>query len=279
MFRYVARALILGAIAVAFVALGPAVTRAQLFDSKIDGHAGLFHEETVAQANRLMEQMKKDTGKDFVIETFEKPSWGKVPEVLESLAKKHGGEVGLVQSGNAVQRSVYLHGWARDRAQKLKVTGVYLLLCSSWPGTAACVVEPESDDQLFPETKRTWLEDKLKPMVWPNGRLLNKHYDDDLLSVGIPGVWYTVQTNQASMIASGKGLVSTWSWVPTLSIIGVLLGVWVGIGALRGLVALVSRGRPSEPDPSRTRLGTDTTLSAPPGVKTTGPNGDDSVDY
>jgi hypothetical protein len=277
MFRYLTRALILGAIAIAVVALGPAVTRAQLFDSKADGHAGLFHEETVAQADRLMEQMKKDTGKDFVIETFEKPSWGKVPEVLESLAKKYGGEVGLVKSGNAAQRSVYFHAWARDRAQHLKVNGVYLLVCSS-PGTAACVVEPETDDQLFPETKRAWLEEKLRPMVW-TGRLLNKHYDDDLLSVAIPGVWYTVQTNLASVNASGKGLVSTWSWVPTLSIIGVLLGVWIGIGALRGLVALVSRGRPSEPDPSRTRLGSDTTLSARPGVKTNGPNGGDSVDY
>jgi hypothetical protein len=277
MFRCVRRALIFGALAVALIALGPALARADVRDSKADGHAGLFHDETIFQANHLMEQMKKDTGKDFVIETFEKPSWGKMPDALKDFAKRHGSEAAAMNAANSVQRSVYFHAWARERAQQLKVNGVYLLLCAS-PGAAACVVEPEEDDRLFPETKRAWLEEKLKPMVW-NGRLWNKHYDDDLLSAAIPGVWYTVQVNEASIKAGGNGVVATWSWLPTLTIIGAILGVWVVIGLLRGVVGLFMRGRPSEPDPSRTRLGANTTLSAPPAVKTAGHNGGDSVDY
>ncbi len=65
--------------------------------------------------------------------------------------------------------------------------------------------------------------------------------------------------------------------MPTLTVIGALLGVWVAIAALRGLVGAFSRGKPPAADLSRTRLAGQTTVTAPPPVTT--PGGEDSVDY
>jgi hypothetical protein len=266
MFRNLRSMMWPGLVAVALTALGPAAARAQVFD-----HAGLFghnRENPIPEADKLIQRMKEDTGKDFVIETFKSPAKGlaDVPEDKRDEALK--AEKDKVGRMNRAQRDVYFHEWAREEAQHRKVNGVYLLICQK-PQTAACVVEPEApagkDDPLFPRDKRKWLEDKMRPISG------NKHYDDDLLSVAIPGVWYTVQLNQTKPTADYEA----WSWKPTLLTIAAFLAFWVGIGAVRGVVVLVTRGRPAGPDPSRTRLGSDTTRTSSPEK----PRSEDSVDY
>ena len=86
MFRFAPRAFLPFVLAIALGFVGLAAVRAQVFDSKSAGHAGLYREETIENANKLIERMKEDTeikegdavvtpGKTLVIETFLKPEW------------------------------------------------------------------------------------------------------------------------------------------------------------------------------------------------------------
>ena len=142
-------------------------------------------------------------------------------------------------------------------------------MCKNPKGVKA-VVEPESNDNLFPEVRRAWLE----KTIWRT--LHSGPKDSDLLDEVIPGVWYTVQDLQRNPSPEGLG----WSWMPILSAIGILLGVWVAIALLRGAVGLVRSFQPARPDLGQTQAVTQTTVPYPPPAPTNTNGGrEDSVDY
>jgi tRNA pseudouridine-54 N-methylase len=242
--------------------------RARVFD-----HALLFQPETISEADKLISRMREDTKKDFVVETFTEAGRELASMKREKRDKATPDEIAkaqkadhlLVKNANIKEREIYFHDWAREQAKEHGVNGVYLLICKK-PQYAACVVVADSDkdaDHLFPPAKRAWLEEKMRP------RSSNKHYDDDLLSSAIPGVWYTVQYNVDHPHEGGS-----WSWTPTLLAIAVFVGGWLVIGAVRGIVVLATGNKPLGPDLSRTRLGDTTAVPGPPRT-----GNEDSVDY
>src|SRR5262249_30237627 len=133
---------------------------------------------------------------------------------------------------------------------------------------AAAAIGPKMEARLFPKEKQAWLAGKLVPPPW------NRHYDETLLSVIVPGVWYTVQYNQAH---TGGESENQHVWLPTLTGVRVMIGVWMVISLVRGLVAVIAPAKASGPDPSRTRLGDTTVTAAPPTQQSSA--GEDSVDY
>jgi len=255
-------------LAVALLVAGSSAVRAQVYDSQDLGHAGLYQPETIENANKLIERMKEDTGKTLIIETFARPAWGHMSKALEdeSKKKKSKDEADFVDHANQEQRKAYFEGWARDRAVERRTDGVYVLI-SKKPKQVVIVVEPESNDKLFPAPKRAWLHKEFTHLV--------SLKDNDLLNEVIPGVWYTVQDLQRNPSQDGYG----WTWMPVLTIIGSMLGAWAVIALLRGFVGIVRSIYPEKPEPAKTNIPAQTTVSMPPPGPPNGPRKEDSVDY
>ncbi|OAI40641.1 hypothetical protein AYO40_04545, partial [Planctomycetaceae bacterium SCGC AG-212-D15] len=96
-----------------------------------------FSRETIAKANELIAQIKKDTGKDVVIETFSTAPADR-REALEAPGDK-GKEA--------------LYKWAVDRTREHKVHGVYILLCKD-PRRFYVVEDPETQKHGFTPANR-----------------------------------------------------------------------------------------------------------------------------
>lgn len=79
-------------------------------DPRVKDDAGFFSAETVREADRLIAQVKKDTGRDFVVESF--------PGIPAALRDEFG----------RMNRDEFYRNWASGRARHIGVNGVYVLI-------------------------------------------------------------------------------------------------------------------------------------------------------
>src|SRR5262249_29728126 len=113
---------------------------------------GFFKEETIRKAETMIDEIKDRHQLDVVVETFRK-----IPDDMK-------------KDYNPENKSQFFEQWARDRARKSRLTGVYVLLCKD-PGHLQIEVGNKTGKKAFTPENR----DELEKMFLK--RLRAKEYD------------------------------------------------------------------------------------------------------
>ena len=117
--------------------------------------ASFFSPTAVAEANGLIRQLKQRHGKDLQVETFPE-----VPANLKDQFQKN--------------KNKTFADWAVDQSKKVKVDGVYILICKN-PGHLEVLVGDATLKKAFPAKDRDALRDLLLK------HFKDKTYDDGLM--------------------------------------------------------------------------------------------------
>ena len=120
--------------------------------AQVEDDAGLFDADTIARANRQIEDMQKQTGKGFIIAT--------IKEAPAELLKKYN----LLDAG---QRRDFFDAVCAARLKGREFQGVYALI-SEDPKDIHVLVVPESNGKLFTPLNRGRLRDILIKRVQPD---------------------------------------------------------------------------------------------------------------
>ncbi len=177
----------------------------------VSDEAGFFSPDAARRADDEIQEIKRQTGKDLVVETFK--------AVPEDQAK-------AVRSMNRAARDAFFAHWAQERARELGVDGVYVLICKS-PAQAQVVLGPGTEDRLFPEPDRAELTRLLTP------RFTRKQYDSELLD----GVTLVRRTLYYNLNHPGAPRPEAMTWPAVLLVIGGLLGLWLVVVVIRATVS------------------------------------------
>jgi uncharacterized protein len=186
--------------------------------------AGLFSRDVVEKANRRINLVRDRVKKDLVVETFS--------EIPEKRRKD------LKENAPKEERAKFFDRWARDRAEDLKVNGVYILILKS-PGRLEIKGGKDTLNKGFPEDGRKALGRKMLTL------LDDKKYDA-ALEEAVSRVTDSYESNarkkpaesrreeQTKKAASGGGFFSgIGGWI-CIGLVAVL-GIWVLLGVVRGL--------------------------------------------
>jgi hypothetical protein len=173
--------------------------------------ANLFSKEAKDEVTPLLKEIRSlGKGLSFVIETFPDPG-DDAPQEEKA-------------------RNKFFGDWAEEQAKKLKVKGVYLLVCKN-PRRFELLVDTKTSEQAFPETDRAELKSILATHF-------EKKEDDKAL---IAGVTFTRDRMKANVGATGTTTTPSKpaesGWVYWASLIGlILVGLWVLIAAIRAVI-------------------------------------------
>jgi uncharacterized membrane protein YgcG len=178
-------------------------------ESFVHDEAGLFSAAAVEKANAAIAAMRRTEGEGLVVETFKTVPPDKV-KAVRAMSRR--------------AREEFFQRWAAERADALRVEGVYVLVCRS-PAWTQATLGPATEDAIFPERERLHLEDILAV------RSTKREYDAELLDA--------VTFVRAALYAHRNGLPppeSSGPWLEASLLIFGLLGVWLGLVLLRGAV-------------------------------------------
>jgi hypothetical protein len=112
---------------------------------EIRDHGKFFSAEAIKKADERIAEISRKYDRDLLIETF-----ASVPE----------GDVDKVKAMDAKERSQYFVAWAKDRAHKRAVNGVYVLVCKE-PRYLQVGVD-EREPHKFPQGTRAAVEEAVK---------------------------------------------------------------------------------------------------------------------
>src|SRR6201999_3806156 len=144
--------------------------------AEVRDDAGFFTPETVSQANEVVREIKQDSKKDLLIETF-----GHVPESKRHEATSHDPKV----------RARCFAQWAEERARDEGLNGIYVLITRE-PGHVEVAVGNHTR-AVFPDEERHRLAQILL------NHFKHKEYDAGLLD----GVRYVRSALAAAPRAGG----------------------------------------------------------------------------
>jgi uncharacterized membrane protein YgcG len=107
--------------------------------------AGFFSADAVQKANALVQAIKKQSGKDVVIETF--------PSVPAERAAD-------VKGMDRAARNRFFEDWAKQRMREAQGSDIYVLICRT-PGHIQVGVGEETQKRAFPQSDRNKFRDQL----------------------------------------------------------------------------------------------------------------------
>jgi hypothetical protein len=209
--------------------------------------AGLFKRETRDQADDAIEDIRRRTHKDLLIETVKKLS---AEQLKDYRALK-----------TEPERAEFFRALAEERAKRAGVDGVYVLLCrvpaveepqrgffKFVPRTFtellppqvvghAVVVTPPAADPYFPKEDRAALDAML------GGIRVKDRNQDQVLLDGVAFAGTKFENNARTL---GAPPADTFRWTAVAWAAAALVGTWVAVGAVRGRVA-ARQGTPAPP--------------------------------
>lgn len=197
------------------IAVGPllallALTAGARAEHGLRDQAGSFGTAARDEANRLMDEFKRRTGKDLLIETF-----ARLPEPeANQIAKTHP----------ASARRQRFQEIAERRAQEAGIDGIYVLL-SKQPAGHAVAVWPPENDALFPREDREDLDDRFGDI-----RRLGRNHDADLLTA----VQMTISAVESNRRAQAAGPIQDgFHWTDAVLAVAALCGLGLVLHLLR----------------------------------------------
>jgi hypothetical protein len=201
--------------------------------------AALFKGATVRKADDAIEEIRRRTHKDLLIETVNKLPADKLKEYR------------TLQDG--AQRAAFFDKLAQEQARRAEVDGVYVLLCrvpadeEPRRGLASFIPhgitaapplvvghtvivwpETEANDRYFPKEDRDQLD-----ALFGDIKAEGHNQEAQLLKA----VDFAGKTLEANARALGAPPPDTFRWTAALWAAGVLVGAWAALGALRGRLA------------------------------------------
>src|SRR4051794_20756213 len=102
---------------------------------RVEDDASFFSADAVRKPNDVIKQIKQDHNEELMIETF--------PAIPEDVRGKY----------DAARKNEFMEGWPRQRAQALKMRGVYTLICRD-PSTLRTVVGDQTIQKAFTKDNR-----------------------------------------------------------------------------------------------------------------------------
>lgn len=181
--------------------------------------AGLFSPAAVVQADADIRAMATRYHKDLLIETF---------------AGVPAGQVKTFKGLRSKQQKQFQAAWTKKQAESAGIDGVYVLICKD-PVYVGIAVAPEAQEA-FTESDRKRLYQLLS-------RRLGGKQNDQALAAAVKLVRDACQTN----LHTKKNTAFSWVWLGG-TIVG-LLGLWMVLGLVQGMVAV----RRPLPDDAATR--------------------------
>jgi hypothetical protein len=227
--------------------------------------AHLFSKEKASDAEGIIDELRRVTHKDLLIETF--TSKQLIAELSLGERKEDLGKM------SDAERVRFFKEQARKRAKHWQVNGVYVLLCARskveepdqglarWLGKLkssltqrelvgrAVIVwppagEPGSNEDYFPAEKQTELDQKIRPVLaidetadTTKDKKTDKAKDtnqDELLQGIVDFVGDALKTRARELNGPPA---ETFRWTQVLWAAAVLCGAWLVLGLLRGRVA------------------------------------------
>ncbi|NBO93660.1 MAG: TPM domain-containing protein, partial [Planctomycetia bacterium] len=194
-----------------------------LLASSIDDNAGMFSKDAVAKANAKVAQMKRDYGRDVVVETF--------------------AEAKDAEKANA-DKGRYFSDWAKKRYEERKTQGILVLICKS-PNYVYVQVGDKTRQMAIDDQRRDTIRDRFvnnfKEKKFDDGLLSAVGYIEDVFSARLKK---TVASKQLEPITLSE---TQSSWLGWLCVAGAgLLALWVVVGLIR---ALSGGGAPASAGP------------------------------
>lgn len=181
--------------------------------AQVRDNTGMFSSQAMQQANADIEQIRRQYGKDVVVEVF-----GQIPQEMRD-------------EYQTVGQQQFFNAWMRQRARELGVNGVYVLVCRN-PSFLEVGVGQETAKGAFTTQDRNQLASLML------GQFRNGQFDQGLVS----GVDFVQQKMQANVGRSGgqpqylyqspgeSGQTRTggrsWLWIGLL-VLGVLAVIWM----------------------------------------------------
>jgi hypothetical protein len=212
---------ILLAAGVALLAAAPAVA----VTPRVKDEARFFSADTVQKADRVIREIKDGSGKDLLIETF--------PTVPDDHADK-------VKHMDRSERERFFEEWARERARREGVDGVYVLICKE-PGHVQVEVGNETRRRAFPVENRDHLRDILveafKAREYDRGLLEAVEYVRDAMKDNLGECGRARAGGAGGPVTGGEGPRPGFAlgpWVLGLLCLGVV-GLLVVIALVRWL--------------------------------------------
>jgi hypothetical protein len=222
----------------------PAPARAA---SGVEDGAGLFKIATRDKAADAIDEIRRRTHKDLLIETINKLSADELKQYRE-LATAPG-------------RAEFFRGLAAQRARKWDVNGVYVLLCrvpaveephkgffqfiphkftELFPPQVvghAVVVRPESNEAYFPADARARLDSLF------GGIRTADHNQDQVLLDAVRQAGDELEVNARAL---GAPPADTFHWGSVVWAAAALVGAWIALGVIRARTA-ARQGAPGPP--------------------------------
>jgi uncharacterized membrane protein YgcG len=143
---------------------------------EVKDEAKFFSADAVTKANTALKEIKEQTARDLLIETFS--------EIPEGRKKDYSPE----------KKDEFFSKWATDNARERKVVGVYVLICKD-PARVQVEVGKATAQRAFPPADRT----KLRDLVITNFRA--KKFDEGLAEA----VAYVAKTFKANVEIKDEG--------------------------------------------------------------------------
>ena len=122
---------------------------------EVKDEAKFFSADAVSKANTAIKEIKEQTARDLLIETF--------PEIPEGRKKDYSPD----------KRDEFFSKWATDNARERKVVGIYVLICKD-PARVQIEVGKQTAQRSFPPSDRM----KLRELLITN--LKAKKFDEGL---------------------------------------------------------------------------------------------------
>src|SRR5690242_8936482 len=161
-------------LSVSIMALVAVLVAATASRGDVIDNAGFFSSDTVQKANDTINRMRRDTGRDFVVETF--------PSIPADRAADYKPE----------DRAGFMQRWAADRFKANHVNGVFVLICRD-PSSLFVTSGNLTKEKEFTQADDDHLRNTMLPLM------KQKQYDQALLKA-VEYVDQTIRshTNQTS---------------------------------------------------------------------------------
>jgi hypothetical protein len=160
-------------------------------DVRDDG--GYFSKATIDKANEIIRDIRKDTSKDVVVETF-----AEAPASKKDLLKGSSGKKTLEE-------------WAAERARQLKVNGVFILLCKD-PPRIQVEAGAETRQKAFTtaDTEKLFgvLRDHFKEKKFDDGLIAGLRFTQERMKENLRGVKITPPTSATEFISDNGAYFS-----------------------------------------------------------------------
>jgi uncharacterized protein len=194
-------AVVLGSMAGSALAAAPSIT----------DDAGLFSDKALENAREEIRRIERRYKRDFVVETY--------TAIPEGMKKDYSPAV--------VDR--FFEEWARDRASRRHVLGIYLLICKE-PAHFQVVVSKRVKNRVFSPEDRKELEHRLRQDLW-------SHPDQALVEAAtfVESALHNNLGYQTTPRSDDDG-TDSWLWVVYTTVL-VLLGIWLVLGLTRALIS------------------------------------------